>query len=198
MARALPIPTLLLDEGRFLWRLLKRPKGIGAVAPSSGTLARALAQQVPDTSGPVLELGPGTGVVTEAILARGLPPQALTVVEYEEEFARVVAEKFPGVRVIRGDAFDLARTLGPSSPALFSAIISGLPLLNFPQAERARFLEQVFARLAPGAPFVQFSYGMHPPVPPPTGASVVRTAFVAMNIPPARVWVYRKTEVGSQ
>lgn len=192
MGRALPIPTLILDEGRFLWRLLKRPKSIGAVAPSSGALARALALQLPDARGPVLELGPGTGVVTEAILARGLPRHQLTAIEYEPEFARVVEGKFPGVRVIVGDAFDLAHTLGPSSPAVFSAIVSGLPLLNFPQGERARLIEQVFARLAPGAPFIQFSYGMHPPVPPPAGASVTRTAFVALNIPPARVWVYRK------
>lgn len=191
MGRALPIPTILIDEGRFLWRLLKRPKGIGAVAPSSGTLARALAQQLPDTRGPVLELGPGTGVVTEAILARGLAADALTTIEYDPEFARLVAEKFPGVHVIRGDAFDLARTLGPSSPAQFSAIVSGLPLLNFPVNERAQFITQALARLAPGAPFIQFSYGMHPPVPPPGGASVTRAAFVALNIPPARVWVYR-------
>jgi len=192
MGRALPIPTILVDEGRFLWRLLKRPKGIGAIAPSSGTLARALARQIPGFSGPVLELGPGTGVVTQAILARGLAPSQLTVIEYDVEFARVVAQKFPGIHVVRGDAFDLAHTLGPSAPLHFSAIISGLPLLNFAPELRAKFVAQAFARLAPGAPFVQFSYGLKPPVPAPDGATVTRAAFVALNIPPARVWVYRK------
>jgi phosphatidylethanolamine/phosphatidyl-N-methylethanolamine N-methyltransferase len=191
MGRALPIPPFLVDEARFLLRLFKRPRGIGAIAPSSPRLARALAMQIPQNDGPILELGPGTGVVTEAILKRGIRPEQLTAIEYDPEFAEMVRRRLPRIRVIQGDAFDLERTLGNTPP--FAAILSGLPLLNFPPAMRARLLEQIFARLSPGAPFIQFSYGLKPPVPAPDGASVVRAAFIPFNLPPARVWVYRKS-----
>jgi phosphatidylethanolamine/phosphatidyl-N-methylethanolamine N-methyltransferase len=161
---------------------------VGAVAPSSKALARAMVAQIP--AGPVLELGPGTGVITESILARGIAPEDLTLVEYDQRFAALLRQRFPGVRIVRGDAFDLARTLGATAP--FQAIVSGLPLLNFPSSARAQLLDQIFARLAPGAPFIQFSYGLKPPVPAPQGARVQRAAFIPFNLPPARVWVYRK------
>jgi phosphatidylethanolamine/phosphatidyl-N-methylethanolamine N-methyltransferase len=190
MKPTLPIPTFLVDRGRFLLRVLNNPRNIGAVAPSSAALARAMAAEIPH--GPVLELGPGTGVVTQAILARGLAPSELTLVEYDKGFATLLRNRFPDVRVVRGDAFDLQRTLGVTTP--FGAIVSGLPLLNFPPESRANFLMQIFARLAPGAPFIQFSYGLRPSVPAPEGVTVKRAAFVAFNLPPARVWVYRKTQ----
>ena len=94
--------------------------------------------------------------------------------------------------MIEGDAFDLGRTLGPKARGPFSAIISGIPLLNFPMARRRSFMEGVCRLLAPGAPLIQFSYGMQAPVVPPPGYSVVRAAMVWANLPPARVWVYRK------
>jgi len=188
MTDPLPIPAFLVDWTRFLLRVLRNPRNVGAVAPSSRALARAMAVQIP--SGPVLELGPGTGVITEAILERGIAPRDLTLVEYDPDFVVLLRARFPGVTVIRGDAFDLAKTLGRTAP--FGAIVSGLPLLNFPREARARLLEEIFARLKSDAPFVQFSYGVKPPVPAPEGASVTRAAFIPFNIPPARVWVYRK------
>jgi len=192
MGRALPIPTFITEEARFLLRLMARPRGIGAIAPSSPRLARALAMQIPQSNGPVLELGPGTGVVTAAILARGIAPEHLTAIEYDSEFAEHIRRRFPRIHVIRGDAFDLQTVLGDTRP--FAAILSGLPLLNFPPESRAELLAQIFARLAPGAPFIQFSYGLKPPVPAPSGVSVTRAARVLLNLPPARVWVYRKVQ----
>jgi phosphatidylethanolamine/phosphatidyl-N-methylethanolamine N-methyltransferase len=171
---------------------MRRPKNVGAIMPSSARLARALAAQIPESNGPLLELGPGTGVVTAAILARGVAPESVTAIEYDAEFAAMVRRRFPRVHVICGDAFDLTRTLGHEE--VFAAIVSGLPLLNFPLERRNRLLAQIFARLRPGAPFIQFSYGLTPPVRAPEGASVVRAAFVALNLPPAQVWVYRKSE----
>ena len=141
MGRALPIPTFITEEARFLLRLLARPRGIGAIAPSSPRLARALAMQIPQNNGPVLELGPGTGVVTEAILARGIAPEHLTAIEYDSEFAEQMRRRFPRIRVIRGDAFDLQTALGDARP--FAAILSGLPLLNFPAESRAELLAQI-------------------------------------------------------
>ena len=177
------------DNLRFLRALARRPQNIGAVLPSSARLARAIAAQI-DPDGPVLELGPGTGVITQAILARG--PRDLTAIEYDPDMAAELASRYPAVRVIQGDAFDLDRTLAPHSVGPFSAIVSGLPLLNFPMARRTSYMDGLVARLAPGAPIIQFSYGTQAPVVPPPGFSVTRAALVWANIPPARVWVYRK------
>jgi len=181
------------DNLRFLRALMARPKNVGAVMPSGPALAAAMAHEI-DLSGrgPVLELGPGTGAITAAILAHGVEPARLILVEYDEGFAGALKARFPAVRVIQGDAFDLSRTLRSHDHAPFAAILSGLPLLNFPHAAREKLMEGALAKLAPGAPFIQFSYGLHPPVAAPPGHSVLRAAFVLRNVPPARVWVYRK------
>jgi phosphatidylethanolamine/phosphatidyl-N-methylethanolamine N-methyltransferase len=187
-------PAPMHDQLQFLRSLIARPGGVGAIAPSGPVLARAMAAQAdPKHPGVVLELGPGTGVVTKALIARGFAPERIIAIEYDSDLAALVSQRFPDVRVIRGDAFDLNRTLGASEP--FAAIVSSLPLLNFPLAQRSALMDQVFARLASGAPFVQFSYGLHAPVAPPEGVTVTRAAFVLRNVPPARVWVYRKSPV---
>ena len=184
--------TPMSDEWQFFRGLFARPRNVGAIAPSSPALARAIAEQVdPSAPGPLLELGPGTGVVTEALIARGIAPERITAIEFDPDFARIVASRFPRVSVINGDAFDLAKTLGHRKGP-FAAIVSGLPLLNFPSGQREGLIAAALDLLAPGAPFVQFSYGLHSPVAPPEGAHVQQAAFVMLNLPPARVWVYRK------
>jgi phosphatidylethanolamine/phosphatidyl-N-methylethanolamine N-methyltransferase len=185
--------TTLADNLRFLRALIARPKNVGAIAPSSPALARAIARQIdPARPGPVLELGPGTGVITQALLERGIAAGRLTAIEYDPDFAANLAARFHGVRVIQGDAFDLAHTLRTSTDEPFAGIVSGLPLLNFPMGRRRALIDGALARLAPGAPLVQFSYGVHAPVVPPDGFSVVCAALIWANLPPARVWVYRR------
>ncbi len=185
----------LTDNLRFLRALIARPKHVGAVAPSSRALARAIARQIePACSGPILELGPGTGVITQALLERGIVPERITVIEYDPEFAAAIAARFHGIHVIQGDAFDLNRTLASRhpEPEAFAGIVSGIPLLNFPVPRRQAYAQTLTQRLAPGASLIQFSYGMHAPVVPPPGHSVTCAAQVWANLPPARVWVYRK------
>jgi phosphatidylethanolamine/phosphatidyl-N-methylethanolamine N-methyltransferase len=182
----------LADNFRFLKALIARPKTVGAVIPSSPALARAMARQIDPAAGPVLEIGPGTGVISEAILERGVAPSQLTLVEYDEELARYLASRFSRVQVIQGDAFDLDQTLRGRDGQPFGAIISSLPLLNHPMARRLTYMESLTRRLAPDAPLIQFSYGPHAPVVPPPGFAVIRAAQVWANIPPAKVWVYRK------
>jgi phosphatidylethanolamine/phosphatidyl-N-methylethanolamine N-methyltransferase len=185
-----PLTTTFADNLRFLRALITRPKNIGAVLPSGPALANAMARQI-TARGPVLELGPGTGAITAAILEHGTPPESLTCVEYDGDFARHLRARFAGVNIVQGDAFDLDKTL--SAPHLqFAAILSGLPLLNFPMAARRRLVDGALARLAPGGVFAQFSYGPHAPVTPPAGSDVTRAATVWANVPPARVWVYRR------
>ena len=180
------------DNFRFLKALITRPKTVGAVIPSSPALARAMALQIDPKAGQVLEVGPGTGVISKAILERGVPSSQLTLVEYDEQLAGHLAARFPRVHVIQGDAFDLDHTLRSHGGIPFGAIVSSLPLLNHPMVRRLAYMEAITRRLAPGAPLIQFSYGAHAPVVPPPGFAVVRTAQVWANIPPAKVWVYRK------
>lgn len=187
-----PLTTTLADNLRFLRALISRPKNIGAVLPSSPALARAISAQVQPHAGPVLEIGAGTGVVSGALLARGVPAEKLTLLEYDPELCRHLEKRFPHLHVICGDAFDLGHTLGPRYASPFAAIVSGLPLLNHPPVRRRAFMEGVTSRLLPGAPLIQFSYGPMPPAPPLPGHSVIRAATVLANIPPAKVWVYRK------
>lgn len=181
------------DELTFLRSLAAAPGKVGAIAPSSPALARAIAAQIdPLEAGPVLELGPGTGVVTAAIIARGIVPARLVAIEYDRGLARLLSERFAGVTVICGDAFALDATLGARGP--FAAIVSGLPLLNQPMTRRQALIDAALAHLVPSAPFVQFSYGLSPPVPQQTGFTVTRAARVLANLPPARVWVYRRAQ----
>jgi phosphatidylethanolamine/phosphatidyl-N-methylethanolamine N-methyltransferase len=182
--------STLADNLRFLKAMLTRPKSIGAVLPSGPALAAAMARQI-TTVGPVLELGPGTGVITAAILQHGTPACDVTCVEFDADFARHLKLRFAHVTVVEGDAFDLDTTL-TAPHAMFAAVISGLPLLNFPVASRKRLVDGALARLAPGGVLVQFSYGPNAPVAPPPGFGVTRAATVWANVPPARVWVYRR------
>jgi phosphatidylethanolamine/phosphatidyl-N-methylethanolamine N-methyltransferase len=175
----------------FLKGLIARPRNVAAITPSSPALARAIAAQVdPALPGPVLELGPGTGIVTEALIERGIAPERITAIEYDPAFAQLVAQRFARVHVVRGDAFDFAAVTGRETQ--FAAIVSGLPLLNHGVEARRALIETALAHLESGGPFVQLSYGTRPPIPEPDGATLTRAALVLMNLPPARVWVYRR------
>ncbi|MDE2014892.1 MAG: SAM-dependent methyltransferase, partial [Alphaproteobacteria bacterium] len=125
----------LAEHWDFLRGLIARPKGVGAIAPSSPVLARAIARQIdPTLPGPILELGPGTGVVTEALIARGIAPGRITAIEYDPDFVARVGVRCPGVNVIEGDAFNLKETLQHANGEAFAGVVSGLPLLNWPMA----------------------------------------------------------------
>jgi phosphatidylethanolamine/phosphatidyl-N-methylethanolamine N-methyltransferase len=148
----------------------------------------------PDDTLPVIELGPGTGVVTQALIERGVAPERIISIEYSADFCRLLEKRFPGVKIIEGDAYALERTLNGCVAGPVSAVISSLPLLTQPPARRSALIEASFARLSPGQPFIQFSYGLASPIPPdPALFSTAHTGWVMKNVPPARVWVYRRT-----
>ena len=167
--------------------------GIGAIVPSSPHLAETMAGFIdPDRDGPVVELGPGTGVVTKAILNRGIAADRLTSIEYCEDFARLLRTRFKDVSIVRGDAYDLAASLGQHAP--LAAVVSSLPLFTSPPAKRRALILDALDRLAPGAPFIQFSYALVAPVKEERGLFTVSSSgWIWNNMPPARVWIYRKS-----
>lgn len=182
--------------GLFLRELLETPAGVGAVWPSSERLARGMAAQVdPRGDGLVVELGAGTGVVTRALLDRGVPADRLRVVERSPAFARHLRQRFPEVAVLRGDAARLSDVLGESAAGgPVDAIVSSLPLRSLEPDVVSAVLGQCRALLRPGCPLVQFTYA--PRGLPDAGLSdgfVVRGDLaVWTNLPPARVVVLER------
>jgi phosphatidylethanolamine/phosphatidyl-N-methylethanolamine N-methyltransferase len=147
----------------------------------------------PSIPGPIIELGPGTGPVTEALVAQGVDPSRLVLVEFDRTFCRLLRTRYPEATVVHGDAYSLKRLLGGLLQQPAAAVVSGLPLFNKPLAMRLRLLFEAFGLMSPGAPFVQFTY--HAVAPIPKRLDRVRAEAserIWMNIPPARVWVYRR------
>ena len=189
----------LADEARFIKTWFENPLGTGAVSPSGRYLARAMARYVdPDSTGPVIELGPGTGPVTEALISRGVAPERLVLVEFDAQFCKLLSRRYPKVTVIQGDAYHLSDTLRGALDAPASTVVSSLPLRTRPERQRLILLEQAFAMLRPGGSFVQFTYGIASPMPLRTGHRPCFEAEVSppvwLNLPPARVWIYRAAE----
>lgn len=182
------------DELKFFKGWIDKPKAVGSIVPTSSVTARRMASVIDIHSGlPVLELGPGTGVITKAILAQGVKPENLYAVEYSPDFVRHLNRLYAGVNVIEGDAFDLDRTLGALKDQIFDSVISGVPLLNFPVHKRIAYVNDLLDRIPVGRPIVQITYGPKSPVPPGGGDYVIEHLdFVLRNIPPAQLWIYRR------
>lgn len=182
------------DEARFLKSWLERPLLTGAVMPSGKFLAKAMARHVdPRIEGPVIEIGPGTGPVTEALIEHGVPQERLVLVEFNPDFIELLKRRFPRATIIQGDAYALGDTLAGKMSGPAAAVVSSLPLLTKPPLARLGLLKQAFSLMKPGAPFVQFTYAVAPPIPE-RGAGYSSTAsnWILLNVPPARVWVYRQ------
>jgi len=186
-------PLRLDDEMQFIRSWIEKPLSTGAVMPSSKALARTMARYVDaEASGPVIELGPGTGPVTEALVEHGIDQSRLILVEFNPDFCRLLRARYPEATVVQGDAYRLRRILEVYVLEPAAAVVSGLPLLTKPLRTRLRLMADAVGLLAPGAPFVQFTYAMVPPIPKAlSGIRVVASELIWLNLPPARVWVYR-------
>jgi phosphatidylethanolamine/phosphatidyl-N-methylethanolamine N-methyltransferase len=182
------------DDMRFFRTWFEKPLRVGAVTPSSKALARTMAAYIdPAAPGPIIELGPGTGPITEALVAQGIDTGRLVLVEFDTTFCRLLRARYPSATVVQGDAYGLKRILGNFLREPAAAVVSGLPLFTKPLRVRLRLLFEAFGLMLPGAPFVQFTYNALAPMP--TRLDRVRVEAserVWMNIPPARVWVYRR------
>ena len=192
--RALKKPLRLDDEVRFLRSWIEKPLHMGAVMPSGRLLARTMAQYVdPQGEGPVVELGPGTGAITNALIEHGVDQKRLVLVEYNPGFCALLRERYPQAKVVQGDAYKLRDSLWEVLKTPASAVVSGLPLVTKPMLTRLKLIRDAFVALDPGAPFIQFTYSVVPPIPKSLpGVSTEASERIWMNLPPARVWVYRK------
>jgi phosphatidylethanolamine/phosphatidyl-N-methylethanolamine N-methyltransferase len=182
------------DEVRFIRSWIEKPLAIGAVTPSSRALARTMASYIdPSRPGPIVELGPGTGPITEALLAQGVAPSRLVLVEFDPTFCRLLRARFPAATVVQGDAYSLHRLLNGCLKQPAAGVVSGLPLFTKPLRMRLRLLFEAFALMSSGAPFVQFTYNAVAPIPNRLDRVTAEASErIWLNIPPARVWVYRR------
>lgn len=176
----------------FLRQLLNKPSQISAIAPSSRFLARAMAQTLGPHTGRVVEFGPGTGQLTRGILAAGVAPKDLTLLELSSDFAAHLKNRFPGVTVHQSGAQAVASLVEPG----VGAVVSGLPLLSIPAPIVEAIVRGAFEVLKPGGKFIQFTYGPKPPVSAETmqrlGLTGTKGPKVWANLPPARVYYFQK------
>jgi phospholipid N-methyltransferase len=183
---------LMSDLAAFLRAWAKDPLGIAAVAPSSPALAKLITAQITPGMAPVIELGPGTGVFTKALIARGLSQSDLILVEYEADFARLLSARFPQATVLRGDAARVRRHRGLLNGDLAGATISGLPILNMNARQQMMIMRGCFELMRPGGRFYQFTYSPISPIRRPVlerlGLKARRLSSTLRNLPPAAVY----------
>ncbi|HEX9808106.1 MAG TPA: methyltransferase domain-containing protein [Alphaproteobacteria bacterium] len=187
-----------VDERRalrlFLRRWLANPLRVGAVAPSAPALARRMAREARIRPGEaVVELGAGTGAVTRALIAAGVPEDRLILVERDRHMCAFLKEKFPGATVVRGDAARLDRLVPERWRGRVSTVVSGLPLVNLPRRECDAIVHAAFAVLAPDGRFVQYTYSPFSPLRRGRlGLEGRKVGFAGVNLPPATVWRYTR------
>lgn len=185
-------PGEVRNTALFLKRWLANPLQMGSVIPSSPALCRRIAALVERQGDEVVvELGAGTGVISRALLAAGVPPERLVVVEIVRDMAEHLRRVLPGVNVIQGDAFDLAQALPKRMVGKVGTVICGIPLVMLPLAQQKRFVAAVES-VAPGKGFLLYTYCITSPLPyRKLGLSARREAWTPLNAPPASVWRYQ-------
>lgn len=191
-----PLLGTVNRTAQFMLEAVSNPRDIGAVVPSSPNLALAMARWLPwEPGAKVLELGAGTGAVTRMLLKQGLAAERLLAVEKSPKLAAMLRKQFPLVRVVEGDAFDLGRLVArhDPDPEPYALVISSLPLLNFPHHEGMELAALIRDVLRPGGLLVQYSYNLM------KGREErlycfrrVASEIVLVNVPPAKVTVYRR------
>ena len=186
--------SAVVDFFQFFRSYVSNPGQVSAIAPSGQSLARLMTQEIVPGAGPVIELGPGTGVFTKALLERGVREQDLLLVEYGSDFMRLLQQRFPRARVLWMDARQLTQYAPFMAPA--AATVSGLPLLTMSPRKVIAILTGAFRHMQDGGAFYQFTYGPRCPVPRPIldrlGLKASLVGRTALNIPPASVYRIRR------
>ncbi|WP_439363724.1 class I SAM-dependent methyltransferase [Bradyrhizobium sp. DASA03005] len=193
--------TAVADFFQFFRSYLSNPWQVSAIAPSGQSLARLMTQEITPGTGPVIELGPGTGIFTKALLRHGVAERDLLLIEYGSDFVRLLQERFPRARVLWMDARQLSQYEPFMAPA--AAVVSGLPLLSMSPRKVIAILRGAFRHMQEGGTLYQFTYGPRCPVPRPIldrlGLKASLVGRTALNIPPASVYrIRRRRQLQSQ
>ena len=189
----------------FLRGWSRDPVAVGLPFASSYWTARRLAQAALDAAvpgnGPILELGAGTGPVTEALIETGCPVQQIVVVERDAELCGSLARRFCGLQVLHGNALELGGILARARISSVRVVLSGLPMRAVPPQAAARCYAQAFQRMPSGGAIIQYTYGFRPPVDPGEAVLKLDATFVGRewrNVPPIGIWSYRLERDGAR
>lgn len=176
----------------FYKAFFKNPRSIGAVIPSSKHLARAVAKFIPvEQKGLVVELGPGTGAITRAILQRGIAHHQLIAIEASADLVNFLRKKFPKIQIIHGNADRLSQLLMPQSTPV-KAVISSIPLRVLSLETRKHIINEIEKILMPGGYYIQYTYwNTTCTIEPYSHFKKVNSVRVLLNVPFARVNVFR-------
>jgi phosphatidylethanolamine/phosphatidyl-N-methylethanolamine N-methyltransferase len=178
----------------FFRHWLRSPLGMGAVMPSSRGVAKAMARALPpERTGWLLELGGGTGSVTEGLIAAGWPAERLVAVEREADLAAMLARRCPGVTVLTADACEIGGLLDGLVIGALAGVVSSLPIKWFGLEDQRAIIEPCLDRLAPGGPFLQLTNAFASPLPMRRlGITGVEVARIWLPFPPVQIWSYRR------
>jgi len=176
----------------FLRQLMKNPKSLGALFPSSNMLANFITSHVDLVADYlIVEIGAGTGRFTQALLRAGVTPDKLVIVELDPAMCVFLRKNFPNVMVVEGDAKDLKNLLPAQVVGSVTTIISGIPMINLSADEQVGVAEACFSILSETGSLLQFTYGpMSPLSSKKLGLRKKRLGHIFLNIPPAVVWRY--------
>ena len=190
-----PLHVMLSDYLLTFSRWLARPSAIGMIVPSGTRLTRAMVgAAITSPQGLVVEFGSGTGAITTVLLKTGIEPENVVLIERDAVFHRLLVERFPGVRIIRGDVTDAKLLVETISDSKVTAMVSGLPLLVMSRREITSVLRTICFFLSADGVFVQYTYGRSSPFPEDLvrefGLEGERLCQVWLNFPPATIWRY--------
>ncbi|ANF59584.1 phospholipid methyltransferase [Halotalea alkalilenta] len=179
----------------FFQAWLKSPLRVAAIAPSGRALSSLITSEISHDTGPVIELGPGSGSFTRALIAGGVRQEDLALIEFGSEFAAALHFRYPQARTLWMDATRL-RTVDLFDGRLAGAVVSGLPLLSMPPRKIIAILAGAFRKMRVDGAFYQFTYGPSCPVPrrllDRLGLEAERIGGTLANIPPAAVYRLRR------
>jgi phosphatidylethanolamine/phosphatidyl-N-methylethanolamine N-methyltransferase len=201
--KALALPSSRGANWLFLRKWMQAPLSVASITPSSSVLARAMAASLTQGDGVVVELGAGTGAITQALLATGVAMERIIIIERDAHFCAFLQRRFSGLRVLQGDARFLKSLLRKAHVDLpVDAVVSGLPLVSMSARMQLRLLHQAFAVTHGKGPLIQFSYSPFSPLKPPIrdrlGVAERCTQQVWRNLPPAKVWSFRPSDHGTR
>lgn len=181
-------------RGVFFKSWLKDPFHVASITPSSRWLARLMATDV----GPgarVVELGAGTGTLTDAIVERGVREEDMFLVDQHPMFCNVLRQRFPRSNVVQADAAALTKSLGALRGTV-DYVISGLPIVWFNKDKKAQILHEAFELLRPSGRYQQFTYLGPPPVGgrlrDQLGLHATLLGVSPLNLPPAFVYRFER------
>jgi phospholipid N-methyltransferase len=181
------------DRWLFFTKFLRHGTAIASFVPSSRSLSRAFLRGIDfSTARVIVELGAGTGPVTEALLEAAPASCRCLILERDRDFCARLRERFPNAEIVEADAADLEKLLDERGIAKVDHFLCGLPLPSFPRALRDKVLGVVGRRMSETGTFRQLTHMPWVYSRMYRGYfAEVRFRFVLRNLPPGGYYVCR-------